>query len=50
MEDKKLPLVSYTLAAISGICFVGGLMILSVEGRKPVWTDLKESYQCSTNL
>lgn len=27
--DNKLSLVSYTLAAMAGICFVGGLVILS---------------------
>lgn len=27
--EKKLSLVSYTLAAMAGICFVGGLVILS---------------------
>lgn len=31
--DNKLPLISYTLAAMSGICFLGGLVILSSEGR-----------------
>ena len=31
--DDKLPLISYTLAAMSGICFIGGLIILSTEGR-----------------
>ena len=30
--DKKLPLVSYALAAMSGICFMSGLFILSNEG------------------
>ncbi len=29
--DNKL--ISYTLAAFSGICFIGGLFILSSEGR-----------------
>ena len=42
--DNKLPLISYTLAAMSGICFIGGLVILSSEGRRSVWTDLKKSY------
>ena len=32
--DDKLPLISYTLATLSGICFIGGLVILSSEGRK----------------
>lgn len=27
--DNKLSLVSYTLATMAGICFVGGLVILS---------------------
>jgi hypothetical protein len=30
---QKLSLVSYTLATMAGICFVGGLVILSGEGR-----------------
>lgn len=29
----KLSFVSYTLATMAGICFVGGLVILSGEGR-----------------
>ena len=29
MEDKKLSLVSYTLATMTGICFVGGIVILT---------------------
>lgn len=33
MEHDKLSLVSYTLATMAGICFVGGLVILSNEGR-----------------
>lgn len=32
MRDK-LSIVSYTLATMAGICFVGGLVILSGEGR-----------------
>lgn len=44
--DNKLPLISYTLAAMSGICFIGGLVLLSSEGRKNVWTDLGRSYPC----
>lgn len=31
--NDKLSLVSYTLATVAGICFVGGLVILSGEGR-----------------
>lgn len=27
--DNKLSMVSYTLATVAGICFVGGLVILS---------------------
>ena len=27
--DNKLSVVSYTLAAMAGICFVGGLIIIS---------------------
>ena len=46
--DNKLPLISYTLAAMSGICFLGGLIILSREGRKDEWTDSKVSYPCLT--
>ncbi len=32
MTDK-LSLVSYTLAALAGICFVSGVVIISSEGR-----------------
>jgi hypothetical protein len=32
MKDK-LSLVSYTLAAIAGICFVSGIVIITGEGR-----------------
>lgn len=42
--DAKLPLVSYTLATMSGICFISGLIILSSEGRQTVWTGLRRSY------
>lgn len=31
--DNKLSLVSYTFAAMAGICFISGLVILSTEGR-----------------
>lgn len=31
--NKKIPIVSYTLATMAGLCFVGGLVILSGEGR-----------------
>lgn len=44
--DNKLPLISYALAAISGVCFIGGLAILSSEGRTDIWTDLRGSYPC----
>lgn len=44
--NNKLPIISYTLAAMASICFVGGLVILSSEGRTTVCTDLKSSYQC----
>ena len=29
MKDKKLSLVSYTLATMASICFVGGIVILT---------------------
>lgn len=29
MDNKKLSLVSYTLATMAGICFLGGIVILS---------------------
>lgn len=29
MDNKKLSLVSYTLATMAGICFVGGIVILT---------------------
>jgi hypothetical protein len=44
--DRKLPLISYTLATLSGICFLSGLVILSSEGRNTLWTDLGRSYPC----
>jgi hypothetical protein len=44
--NNKLPLISYTLAAMSGICFISGLVILSSEGRQTIWTDLRRSYLC----
>lgn len=31
--DNKLSLISYTLAAMAGICFIGGLAIIKGEGR-----------------
>lgn len=27
--DKKIPIISYALAAVAGICFIQGLVILS---------------------
>lgn len=30
--DVKMPLVTYVLAAMSGVCFIGGFYILSKEG------------------
>lgn len=27
--DNKLSIISYTLAAMAGICFIGGLVIIS---------------------
>ena len=30
--DVKIPLVTYVLATMSGICFVSGFYILSKEG------------------
>ena len=44
--DNRLPLISYALATVSGICFLGGLVILSSEGRTDVWTGLRRSYPC----
>jgi hypothetical protein len=44
--DAKLPLVSYTLATLSGICFISGIVILSREGRTFACTDLREYYPC----
>ena len=43
--DNKIPLISYTLAAMSGICFVGGLVLISSERRQPEWRGLVKSYQ-----
>jgi hypothetical protein len=31
--NDKLSLISYTLAAIAGICFVSGIVIITGEGR-----------------
>ena len=44
--DNRLPLISYTLATVSGICFLGGLAILSSEGRKRMWIESRRSYPC----
>ena len=35
MSVKNLPIISYTLAAMAGICFISGLVILSGEGGVP---------------
>ena len=43
--NNKLPLITYAFAAMSGVCFVGGLVILSSEGRQHIWTGLKSFYQ-----
>ena len=32
MSIKKIPFISYTLAAVAGICFISGLAIISNEG------------------
>lgn len=42
--DNKKPLISYTFAAMAGICFVRGLVILSSEGRTNECTDLRRSH------
>lgn len=44
--DNKKPLISYALAALSGICFIGGLVILSNEGRVTPCIDSRSSYHC----
>lgn len=44
--DKALPIISYTLVTLSGICFIGGLVILSNEGRTFKWTESRISYPC----
>lgn len=33
--DYKISFVSYTLAAMAGICFISGLAIFSGEGTNP---------------
>lgn len=42
--DNKIPLISYALAAMSGVCFLGGLVVLSREGRTTMWTDSRDCY------
>lgn len=42
--NNRIPLISYTLAAVSGICFISGLVILSSEGRIDVCTDSRSLY------
>jgi hypothetical protein len=37
--NVTLVFISYTLAAISGICFVGGIAVLSGGRRKKAWKD-----------
>lgn len=44
--NNKTPLISYTLAVVSGICFIGGLVILSSEGRVDACIDSRRLYQC----
>lgn len=44
--NSKLPLISYALAAMSGVCFMSGLVILSREGDDHIWTGLRRSYPC----
>lgn len=41
--DDKTPLVPYALAAMSGLCFVSGLMILSGERSKTTCIDSRRS-------
>ena len=36
---SMLSVVSYTLAAMAGICFVGGIAVLSGGRRKQAWRD-----------
>ena len=43
--NNKIPLISYTFAALAGICFIRGLVILSSEGRYPECTDLRNYYR-----
>lgn len=43
MSDK-LSLISYTLAAMAGICFLSGLVILTDKGESLGWTDLRVFY------
>lgn len=31
--DNKIPLISYTFAAMAGICFISGAALLSSEGK-----------------
>lgn len=44
--ENKLPFISYTFAAMAGICFIQGLVILSSEGRHTECIDSRRSYQC----
>lgn len=43
--DTNKPLLSYTLAVLSGICFVSGIILLSSEGSTSTCTDSRKSYQ-----
>ena len=42
--DNKIPLITYTLAVMSGICFIGGLVILSGEGRQETYVQTRGVY------
>lgn len=39
--NNKLILASYALAVVSGMCFFGGIAILSNEGGEHIWTASK---------
>lgn len=42
--DNRLPIISYTLAVVSSVCFIGGIAILSREGRTSMCTDSRKFY------
>lgn len=46
MGNKLSSIVSYTLATVAGVCFIGGLVILSGEGENPKWIESRKSYLC----